>query len=74
MNHNLASPDRGWFAFRFMKYERIYLHAFETGSKAQAGICKWLACYNAERRLLTQGILTPGELHASKTEPFTIAA
>jgi transposase InsO family protein len=36
-----------------------YLHAFEVGSQAKAGIGKWLAYYNTERPHSTHGILTP---------------
>jgi putative transposase len=36
--------ERLW---RSMKYECIYLHAFETGSEARAGIGKWMTYYNA---------------------------
>ncbi|MEI2686511.1 MAG: IS3 family transposase [Cypionkella sp.] len=48
--------ERLW---RSLKYECIYLLAFETGSEAKAGIGKWLAYYNAERPHSTHGILTP---------------
>ena len=57
--------ERLW---RSLKYECVYLHAFEKGSEAKAGIGKWLAYYNAERPHSTHGILTPDEVHASKTE------
>ena len=40
----------------FLKYECVYLHAFETGSEAKAGIGKWLAYYNVERPHSTHGI------------------
>ena len=63
--------ERLW---RSLKYECVYLHAFETGSQAKAGIGKWLAYYNAERPHSTHGILTPDEVHASKTEPMRMAA
>ena len=38
--------ERLW---RSVKYECIYLSAFETGSKASEGIGKWFAYYNLER-------------------------
>ena len=63
--------ERLW---RSLKYECVYLHAFEKGSEAKAGIGKWLAYYNAERPHSTHGILTPDEVHASKTEPMRMAA
>ena len=63
--------ERLW---RSLKYECVYLHAFETGSQAKAGIGKWLAYYNAERPHSTHGILTPDEAYLSKTEPMRLAA
>ncbi len=63
--------ERLW---RSLKYECIYLHAFETGSEAKAGIRKWLTDYNVERPHPVHGILTPDEVHASKTEPMKMAA
>ena len=63
--------ERLW---RSLKYECVYLHAFETGSQAKAGIGKWLAYYNAERTHSTHGILTPDEAYVSKTEPMRLAA
>ena len=60
--------------WRSLKYECIYLHAFETSSAAKAGIGKWLVYYNAERPHSTHGILTPDEACASKTEPMRLAA
>jgi putative transposase len=63
--------ERLW---RSLKYECIYLNAFETGSQARTGIGKWMAYYNAERPHSTHGILTPGEAYERKTEPMKIAA
>ena len=63
--------ERLW---RSLKYECVYLHAFETGSQAKAGIGKWLAYYNAERPHSTHGILTPDEAYVRKTEPMKLAA
>ena len=60
--------------WRSLKYESVYLHAFEKGSGAKAGIGKWLTYYNSERPHSTHGILTPDEVHDSKTEPVRIAA
>lgn len=63
--------ERLW---RSLKYECVYLHAFESGSETKAGIRKWLAYYNGERPHSTHGILTPDEAYASKTEPMRLAA
>ena len=63
--------ERLW---RSLKYECVYLHAFEKGSEAKAGIRKWLEYYNAERPHSTHGILTPNEAYARKTAPMRLAA
>ena len=63
--------ERLW---RSLKYECVYLRAFETGSQARNGIGQWLAYYNAERPHSTHGILTPDEVHANQTEPMRMAA
>lgn len=63
--------ERLW---RSLKYECVYLHAFERGSEAKAGIGMWLAYYNSERPHSTHGILTPDEVYDSKTEPMRCAA
>jgi putative transposase len=63
--------ERLW---RSLKYECVYLHAFESGSETKAGIRKWLAYYNGERPHSTHGILTPDEAYDSKTEPMRLAA
>jgi putative transposase len=31
--------ERQW---RSLKYDRVYLHAFETGSELRAGLTKWI--------------------------------
>ena len=63
--------ERLW---RSLKYECIYLNAFETGSETRAGIEKWIAYYNAERPHSTHGILTPDEAYDRKMEPMSSAA
>ena len=63
--------ERLW---RSLKYECIYLNAFETGSETRAGIGKWIPYYNAERPHSTHGILTPDEAYDRKMEPMRSAA
>ena len=63
--------ERLW---RSLKYECIYLYAFERGSAAKAGIGKWLAYDNADRPHATHGLLTPDEAYASQMEPARLAA
>ena len=56
--------ERLW---RSVKYECVYLHAFETGSEARAGIGRWMSYYNAERPHSALGGRTPDEAHAGPT-------
>jgi putative transposase len=52
--------ERLW---RSMKYECVYLHAFETGSEARLGIGRWIEYYNQHRPHSTLGGMTPGEIY-----------
>ena len=63
--------ERLW---RSIKDECVYLHAFERGSQARAGIGKGMAYYNTERPHSTHGILTPDEAYGSQKEPMRLAA
>jgi len=38
--------ERLW---RSLKYECVYLHAWESGSEAKAGVAKWIEFYNQRR-------------------------
>jgi putative transposase len=38
--------ERLW---RSLKYECLYLHAFETGSERRAGLTRWIGCCNGDR-------------------------
>lgn len=62
--------ERLW---RSLKYECVYLHAFETGSQARKAIAKWIHKYNTERPHSSHDILTPAEAYAGKSEPVTMA-
>ena len=48
---------------RSLKHECVYLHAFETGSVARAGIGGWITFYNSERPHSALGGRTPVEAH-----------
>lgn len=63
--------ERLW---RSLKYECIYLNAFETASKARNGIEKSMTYYNLEQTHSTHGILTPDEAYDRKSEPARLAA
>ena len=58
--------ERLW---RSLKYECIYLHAFETGSALRAGLRDWIDYYNARRPHSTLAGRTPDEAYwATATE------
>lgn len=52
--------ERLW---RSLKYENVYLNAYETGSEARAGIGKWLEFYNTIRPHSSLMGKTPGEFY-----------
>lgn len=52
--------ERLW---RSLKYECVYLHAFETGSEARLGIGGWIEYYNQRRPHSTLGAQTPDEVY-----------
>ena len=54
--------ERLW---RSLKYECIYLNAFDTVRDAQRQIGLWMDYYNRERPHSTLGGLTPGEAYAT---------
>ena len=53
--------ERLW---RSLKYECVYLHAFETGSELRAGLLRWIGYYNGRRPHSSLGGLTPDEASA----------
>ena len=52
--------ERLW---RSLKYECVYLHAYETASETRAGITAWVAYYNAERPHSTFDGRVPDEVY-----------
>ena len=62
--------ERLW---RSLKYECIYLHAFETGSELRIGLTKWLSYYNARRPHSGLGGQTPDEAYGAR-ETMRLAA
>jgi putative transposase len=58
--------ERLW---RSLKYECIYIHAFETGSPLRAGLREWIGYYNARRPHSALAGRTPDEAYwATGTE------
>ena len=54
--------ERLW---RSLKYECVYLHAFETGSELRAGLSKWIGYYNAGRPHSALAGQTPDEAYGA---------
>lgn len=52
--------ERLW---RSLKYEEVYLHAYETVKDAKVGIDKWLNFYNVKRRHYKLGRKTPDQVY-----------
>jgi len=52
--------ERLW---RSLKYECVYLHAFETGSELRAGLTRWIGYYNAGRPHSGLDGSTPDEVY-----------
>ena len=52
--------ERLW---RSLKYECVYLHAFETGSELRAGLSRWITYYNTQRPHSGLAGRTPAEAY-----------
>jgi putative transposase len=63
--------ERLW---RSLKYECVYLQAFETGSEARRGIGNWIDYYNRERPHSGIGGLTPAEAYGTGCGDEKLAA
>ncbi len=55
-----CSFERLW---RSLKYEYVYLNAFETGSELRAGLNRWIAYYNGQRPHSRLGGRTADEVY-----------
>jgi putative transposase len=58
--------ERLW---RSLKYECVYLHAWETGSQAKAGIAQWMTFYNRQRPHTAHRGLTPATVYWNTVQP-----
>jgi putative transposase len=63
--------ERLW---RSLKYECVFLNAFETGSEARAGIGSWIVYYNTDRPHSTFDGRTPDEVYAMQQNEEKLAA
>ena len=57
--------ERLW---RSLKYECVYLHAWETGSEAKAGDGKWMEFYNQKRPHSALGGQPPAVVYWQRNE------
>ena len=61
--------ERLW---RSLKYECVYLHAWETGSEAKSGVGRWIEFYNRKRPHSALGGKPPAMVYwLRKNEPQT---
>jgi putative transposase len=63
--------ERLW---RSLKYECVYLHAFETGSALRTGLTGWIDYYNARRPHSGLAGRTPDEVYATGDDETKLAA
>ena len=63
--------ERLW---RSVKYEEVYLHAYDSASAARTGIDRHLNWYNAERPHSSLNKQTPNEAYAALLPTLTMAA
>jgi putative transposase len=57
--------ERLW---RSLKYECVYLHAWETGSQARAGVGRLITFYNHLRPHAAHGGQPPAEVYFNRIE------
>lgn len=57
--------ERLW---RALTYERVYLHAWETGSQAKAGVGRWITFYNRLWSRAAHGGQPPAVVYFKATE------
>ena len=63
--------ERLW---RTLKYEEVYLHAYDSVSAATAGIDRYLTLYNTRRPHSSLADRTPDEAYFTPTPPLSAAA
>lgn len=62
--------ERLW---KSVKYERTYLHAYDTASDARMSIMEYMDLYNQKRPHSRLGKKTPDEAYAKRMSPMGIA-
>lgn len=62
--------ERLW---RSVKYEEVYLHAYQSVPEAKAGIARYFAFYNARRSHTALDRQTPDHIYFKSIEPLPLA-
>jgi putative transposase len=62
--------ERLW---RSLKYECVFLNAFDNGGEARTGIGHWIGYYNADRPHSIFGGRTPDEVYATQANEEKLA-
>lgn len=63
--------ERLW---RTIKYEEVYLHAYDSVSEARAGLARYLAFYNTRRPHSSLDGQTPDQAYLNRPRPIPVAA
>ncbi|SDK83308.1 integrase core domain-containing protein, partial [Aliiruegeria lutimaris] len=63
--------ERLW---RTIKYEEVYLHAYDSVSEARAGLARYLAFYNTRRPHSSLDGQTPDQAYLNLPRPIPVAA
>ena len=53
--------------WRSLKYEEVYLNAYETVAEARSGIKSWIRFYNHERRHQSLGGQSPAQVYYNRS-------
>ena len=69
--HDNIFIERLW---RTVKYEYLYLHAFEGGQELKTGLKSWVAWYNRQRPHQGLGYQTPDEVYTGLQYPIPLVA
>ncbi|SDI97945.1 integrase core domain-containing protein, partial [Aliiruegeria lutimaris] len=62
--------ERLW---RTIKYEEVYLHAYDSVSEARAGLARYLAFYNTRRPHSSLDGQTPDQAYLNPPRPVPVA-
>jgi putative transposase len=69
--HDNIFIERLW---RTVKYEYLYLNAFEGGQDLRRGLASWVQWYNLKRPHQGLGYQTPDEVYTGAQEPISLVA